>query len=108
MYDNKEVKLLKRDKDSITVNESGIVDYKWKEIGIYSVDIQPITKEKAKRIYGEFNNSKYQVFVNGLINNLNTTDFIITYKDIKYEILSFIEWDDEDFEFTEILIGRLE
>lgn len=96
MFDDKEIIIIKRSKEPV-VNEYGQASYQWESIGSYKVDLQPISQEKCKQIFGAYPNVKYQVWLESKIEGFNTTDFKIKYKDKEYEILSIIEWDDDWF-----------
>lgn len=89
--------------DEPVVDEHGKASYKWQYIGTYKVDVQPITQEKCKRMFGAYPNVKYEVWLEDAIDDFNTTDFKVIYKNKEYEILSIIEWDDDWFCYNFIL-----
>lgn len=96
MFNDKEIDIYKRSSEPV-VDEYGTTSYKWKYIGTYSVDVQPITQEKCKRIFGSYPNVKYEIWLEAKIDDFDTTNYKIKYKDKEYEILSIIEWDDDWF-----------
>lgn len=89
--------------DEPVVDEHGKASYKWQYIGTYKVDVQPITQEKCKRMFGAYPNVKYEVWLEDAIDDFNTTDFKVIYKNKEYEILNIIEWDDDWFCYNFIL-----
>ena len=89
--------------DEPVVDEHGKASYKWQYIGTYKVDVQPITQEKCKRMFGTYPNVKYEVWLEDAIDDFNTTDFKVIYKNKEYEILNIIEWDDDWFCYNFIL-----
>ena len=94
MFDTKKITIMKRASDP-TIDEYGVATYQWDEIGIYYADVQPITQENCKRIFGNYPNVKYQVWLERKIEGFNTTDFKVVYNNREYEILNIIEWDDD-------------
>lgn len=96
MFNDKEIDVYKRDKEP-KVDEYGQTSYKWRYVGTYSVDVQPITLEKCKEIFGAYPNVKYQIWLETKIDDFDTTNYKIKYKDKEYEILDIIEWDDDWF-----------
>lgn len=94
MFDDKVITIIKRSKEPV-IDEYGKASYQWEEIGDYSADVQPITIEKCKKIFGSYPNVKYQVWLESKINDFNTTDYRIKYNNIEYEVLNIIEWDDD-------------
>ena len=104
MYD-KIIYLYKRS-DKPIIDNNGIVSYEYSLIREYNADVQPITKEKAKSIYGEFENCKYQIFIDELV-ELDSKNYIIEYKGIRYEVNSYIDWEDEDYPYTQILVSTI-
>lgn len=89
--------------DEPVVDEHGKASYKWQYIGTYKVDVQPITQEKCKRMFGAYPNVKYEVWLEDAIDDFNTTEFKVIYKNKEYEILNIIEWDDDWFCYNFIL-----
>lgn len=89
--------------DEPVVDEHGKASYKWQYIGTYKVDVQPITQEKCKRMFGTYPNVKYEVWLEDAIDDFNTTNFKVIYKNKEYEILNIIEWDDDWFCYNFIL-----
>lgn len=89
--------------DEPVVDEHGKASYKWQYIGTYKVDVQPITQEKCKRMFGAYPNVKYEVWLEDAIDDFNTTDFKVIYRNKEYEILNIIEWDDDWFCYNFIL-----
>lgn len=89
--------------DEPVVDEHGKASYKWQYIGTYKVDVQPITQEKCKRMFGTYPNVKYEVWLEDAIDDFNTTEFKVIYKNKEYEILNIIEWDDDWFCYNFIL-----
>lgn len=89
--------------DEPVVDEHGKASYKWQYVGTYKVDVQPITQEKCKRMFGAYPNVKYEVWLEDAIDDFNTTDFKVIYKNKEYEILNIIEWDDDWFCYNFIL-----
>lgn len=102
MFNDKKIEILKRDKEP-KVDENGKASYKWKSVGRYSVDVQPITQEKCKRIFGSYPNVKYQVWLEVKIDGFDTTNYKVKYNNKEYEILSIIEWDDDWFCYNFII-----
>ena len=102
LFNDKEIEVMKRS-DEPVVDEHGKASYKWQYIGTYKVDVQPITQEKCKRMFGAYPNVKYEVWLEDAIDDFNTTDFKIIYKNKEYEILNIIEWDDDWFCYNFIL-----
>ena len=72
--------------DEPVVDEHGKASYKWQYVGTYKVDVQPITQEKCKRMFGAYPNVKYEVWLEDAIDDFNTTDFKVIYKNKEYEI----------------------
>lgn len=89
--------------DEPVVDEHGKASYKWQYVGTYKVDVQPITQEKCKRMFGAYPNVKYEVWLEDAIDDFNTTDFKVIYRNKEYEILNIIEWDDDWFCYNFIL-----
>ena len=89
--------------DEPVVDEHGKASYKWQYVGTYRVDVQPITQEKCKRMFGAYPNVKYEVWLEDAIDDFNTTDFKVIYRNKEYEILNIIEWDDDWFCYNFIL-----
>ena len=89
--------------DEPVVDEHGKASYKWQYIGTYKVDVQPITQEKCKRMFGAYPNVRYEVWLEDAIDDFNTTDFKVIYRNKEYEILNIIEWDDDWFCYNFIL-----
>ena len=102
MFNDKEIEIFKRSNEP-KVDEHGKASYQWKSVGRYSVDVQPITQEKCKRIFGSYPNVKYQVWLEVKIDDFDTTNYKVKYKDKEYEILSIIEWDDDWFCYNFII-----
>lgn len=102
LFNDKEIEIIKRS-DEPVVDEHGKASYKWQYIGTYKVDVQPITQEKCKRMFGAYPNVKYEVWLEDAIDDFNTTDFKVIYKNKEYEILNIIEWDDDWFCYNFIL-----
>ena len=102
MFNDKEIEIIKRS-DEPVVDEHGKASYKWQYVGTYKVDVQPITQEKCKRMFGAYPNVKYEVWLEDAIDDFNTTDFKVIYKNKEYEILNIIEWDDDWFCYNFIL-----
>ena len=102
LFNDKEIEIIKRSKEPI-VDEYGKTSYKWDVVGRYKVDLQPITQEKCKRIFGSYPSVKYEVWLEVKIDDFNTTDFKVIYKNKEYEILNIIEWDDDWFCYNFIL-----
>ena len=102
LFNDKEIEIIKRS-DEPVVDEHGKASYKWQYVGTYKVDVQPITQEKCKRMFGAYPNVKYEVWLEDAIDDFNTTDFKVIYKNKEYEILSIIEWDDDWFCYNFIL-----
>ena len=102
MFNDKEIEIFKRSNEPI-VDEHGKASYQWKSVGRYSVDVQPITQEKCKRIFGSYPNVKYQVWLEVKIDGFDTTNYKVKYKDKEYEILNIIEWDDDWFCYNFII-----
>ena len=102
LFNDKEIEIIKRS-DEPVVDEHGKASYKWQYIGTYKVDVQPITQEKCKRMFGTYPNVKYEVWLEDAIDDFNTTDFKVIYKNKEYEILNIIEWDDDWFCYNFIL-----
>ena len=102
LFNNKEIEVIRRSDEPI-VDEYGKTSYKWHSIGTYKVDVQPITQEKCKRIFGAYPSVKYEVWLEVKIDDFNTTDFKVIYKNKEYEILNIIEWDDDWFCYNFIL-----
>jgi hypothetical protein len=102
LFNDKEIEIMKRS-DEPVVDEHGKASYKWQYIGTYKVDVQPITQEKCKRMFGTYPNVKYEVWLEDAIDDFNTTDFKVIYKNKEYEILNIIEWDDDWFCYNFIL-----
>lgn len=94
MFDDKNITIIKRSNEP-AIDEYGKASYQWEEIGTYKADVQPITQEKCKRIFGTYPNVKYQVWLEVKINEFDTTNCRIKYNNIEYEILNIIEWDDD-------------
>lgn len=103
MFDDKEITIIKRSSEPV-VDIYGKTSYQWDVVGSFNADLQPITQEKCKQIFGAYPNVKYQVWLESKIDGFNTTDYKIKYKDKEYEILSIIEWDDDWF-FYNFCIG---
>lgn len=89
--------------DEPVVDEHGKASYKWQYIGTYKVDVQPITQEKCKRMFGAYPNVRYEVWLEDAIDDFNTTDFKVIYRNKEYEILNIIEWNDDWFCYNFIL-----
>ena len=102
LFNDKEIEIMKRS-DEPVVDEHGKASYKWQYVGTYKVDVQPITQEKCKRMFGAYPNVKYEVWLEDAIDDFNTTDFKVIYKNKEYEILNIIEWDDDWFCYNFIL-----
>ena len=102
LFNDKEIEIIKRS-DEPVVDEHGKASYKWQYIGTYKVDVQPITQEKCKRMFGTYPNVKYEVWLEDAIDDFNTTDFKVIYRNKEYEILNIIEWDDDWFCYNFIL-----
>lgn len=102
LFNDKEIEIIKRS-DEPVVDEHGKASYKWQYIGTYKVDVQPITQEKCKRMFGAYPNVKYEVWLEDAIDDFNTTDFKVIYRNKEYEILNIIEWDDDWFCYNFIL-----
>ena len=102
LFNDKEIEIIKRS-DEPVVDEHGKASYKWQYVGTYRVDVQPITQEKCKRMFGAYPNVKYEVWLEDAIDDFNTTDFKVIYKNKEYEILNIIEWDDDWFCYNFIL-----
>ena len=94
MFNDKTITIIKRSEEP-TVDEYGKASYQWESLGNYKADVQPITQEKCKQIFGSYPNVKYQIWLEAKVKDFNTTNFKIIYNDIEYEILNIIEWDDE-------------
>lgn len=94
MFNNKSITIKKRSNTPV-INEHGVASYEWVEVGSYKVDIQPISEEKCKMIFGAYPNVKYQVWLEKKVEGFNTTDYRVIYKGIEYEILKILEWDDD-------------
>ncbi len=104
MFNDKDIVIIKRSNEP-TIDEYGKASYQWEEIGKYKVDVQPITQEKCKRIFGSYPNVKYQIWLETNIDGFNTTDYKVKYKDKEYEILNIIEWDDDDWYCLNFIVG---
>lgn len=102
LFNDKEIEIMKRS-DEPVVDEHGKASYKWQYVGTYKVDVQPITQEKCKRMFGAYPNVKYEVWLEDAIDDFNTTDFKVIYRNKEYEILNIIEWDDDWFCYNFIL-----
>ena len=102
LFNDKEIEIIKRS-DEPVVDEHGKASYKWQYVGTYRVDVQPITQEKCKRMFGAYPNVKYEVWLEDVIDDFNTTDFKVIYRNKEYEILNIIEWDDDWFCYNFIL-----
>lgn len=102
LFNDKEIEIIKRS-DEPVVDEHGKASYKWQYVGTYKVDVQPITQEKCKRMFGAYPNVKYEVWLEDAIDDFNTTDFKVIYRNKEYEILNIIEWDDDWFCYNFIL-----
>lgn len=94
MFNNKTITIRKRSKEPV-IDEYGVASYEWNDVGNYFADVQPISQEKCKMIFGSYPNVKYQVWLEFKIYGFNTTDFKMVYKGIEYDIYSIIEWDDD-------------
>ena len=93
MFNNKKIRVTKRS-DEYEVDEYGVIKHVDKSLGEYLVDIQPISKEKCKLIFGDFPNVKYQVWSDFRIEGFST-DCKVIYNGVEYEVLNIIEWDDD-------------
>ena len=94
MFNDKEIIIIKRN-DKPEIDEYGVATYTWEEIGTYKADVQPITQEKCSRIFGNYPNVKYQVWLEVKIEGFNVTDYKMIYKGQELEILNIIGWDDD-------------
>lgn len=103
MLFNKTIQVKK--KGSMIVDSNGIPTYPWTLEGEYKVDIQPITDAKVKKTHGEYDNVQYKVYINKVIEGLNTSDYKIVYKSNEYIIKSIIVFDDDILPYMELLIG---
>lgn len=107
MFNDKEITLLKR--CNLYVDENGCPQYDWNNIGSYKVDVQPISSDICSKKFGLYPNVKYQVFLETKIDGFNDDtidEFRIIYKDKKYIINKIIEYDDEDWYYTNFCISR--
>lgn len=96
MYNNKKIKLIKR--DNVEIDENGCANYNWEQVGEYWCDLQPITSEKCIKVFGTYPNVRYQIWLEKDIEGFNPDtieQFKVIYKDIEYKILSAIEWEDD-------------
>ena len=96
LFNDKDIVIIKRSSEPV-IDEHGKASYEWKEVGKFKADVQPITQEKRKRIFGSYPNVRYQVWLEKRIPDFDTTNFRVKYKNKEYEILSIIEWDDDWF-----------
>ena len=62
MFNDKDIVILKRSSEPV-IDEHGKASYEWKEVGKFKADVQPITQEKCKRIFGSYPNVRYQVWL---------------------------------------------
>lgn len=98
MFDDKIIKLMKRNSTEMFVDEYGVPSYKWNVIGEYYCDVQPISTNKCTEIFGSYTDVKYQVWLETKIDGFNDDtidDFRVIYKDKKYIINKLIEYDDD-------------
>lgn len=93
MFNTKSITIIKRS-DDYTVDDYGVITHNMETVGTYKVDIQPISREKCKLVYGDFPNVKYQVWLEQKVEGIST-DYKVIYNGIEYEILNIIEWDDD-------------
>ena len=103
MLFNKKISIYRKGK--MTVDSNGIPSYPWELVGEYRVDVQPITNAKVKKTHGEYDNVQYRVYINKVIEGLNTSDYKIVYKSNDYIIKSIIAFDDDILPYMELLIG---
>lgn len=94
MFNDKPITIKKR-RSQPTINEYGVASYEWDIVGTYLVDVQPISQEKCKMIFGSYPNVKYQVWLDDKVEGFNTTNFRVEYKGTEYEVLCILEWDDD-------------
>lgn len=102
MLYNKTISIYK--KGNMRADENGIPVYPWELVTTIKADVQPITNAKVKKTYGEYDNVQYRVYVNEVIEGLNTSDYKVKYKSNEYIIKNVMAFEDI-LPYMELLIG---
>lgn len=70
------------------------------------VDVQPISNARVTNVYGNYTNYSYEVFMDCIIKDLNTDEYVVLYDGEYYDILSFSVWLGLPGNRTQMLIGK--
>lgn len=105
MFNTFEIEILK--KESYEIDIHGIVNptYNEEESLKVKVDIQPISNNRVNSVYGNYTNYSYEIFMDCVIDGLNTDEYVVRYNNEIYNILSFSVWLGLPGNRTQMLIG---
>ena len=105
MFYNKSLTLVKKDNTQLIVDENGIPTQVYTVIKEFKGDVQPVSRSRVRREYGDYENFNYEIFVNEAMVDIDTINYKVEYNGRRYDILSLTVWDDKGFPYTQMLVG---
>ena len=91
---------------SYEVDKHGNVIPGYELVKTLMVDIQPITNARVNNVYGSYTNYSYEVFMDYIIKDFNTDEYVVLYDGDYYDVLSFSVWLGLPGNRTQMLIGK--
>lgn len=91
---------------SYDVDKHGNVIPEYELVKTLMVDIQPITNARVNNVYGNYTNYSYEVFMDYIVKDFNTDEYVVLYDGDYYDVLSFSVWLGLPGNRTQMLIGK--
>ena len=104
MFNDYWIEICKR--DSLSIDKHGNVIPAYSHVKTLMVDIQPISNARVTNVYGNYTNYSYEVFMDFVLPDFNTDEYVILYEGEYYDVLSFTVWLGLPGNRTQMLIGK--
>ena len=91
---------------SYEIDKHGIIKPEYELVKTLMVDVQPISHARVNNVYGNYTNYSYEVFMDYVLPDFNTDEYVISYEGDFYDVLSFTVWLGLPGNRTQMLIGK--